>query len=75
MTFLACGTAYFCKMAFKKLSQFGLVAVAVLASSTAYGQKVVKGYPLTERLNGYKKISLKTDTTLLSLAEKNVWYI
>lgn len=57
-------------MAFKKLSQFGLVAVAVLASSTAYGQKVVKGYPLTERLNGYKKISLKTDTTLLSLAEK-----
>lgn len=57
-------------MAFKKLSQFGLVAVAVLATSTVYGQKVVKGYPLTERLNGYKKISLKTDTTLLSLAEK-----
>ncbi len=57
-------------MAFKKLSQFGLVAVAILAASNAYGQKVVKGYPIAERLNGYKKISLKTDTTLLSLAEK-----
>lgn len=57
-------------MAFKKLSQFGLIAVAILAASNAYGQKVVKGYPIAERLNGYKKISLKTDTTLLSLAEK-----
>ncbi len=57
-------------MAFKKLSQFGLIAVALLAASNAYGQKVVKGYPIAERLNGYKKISLKTDTTLLSLAEK-----
>ncbi len=57
-------------MAFKKLSQIGLLAVALLAASNAYGQKVVKGYPIAERLNGYKKISLKTDTTLLSLAEK-----
>jgi hypothetical protein len=57
-------------MALKKLSQYGLIAFAILAGSNAYGQKVVKGYPIAERLNGYKKISLKTDTSLLSLAER-----
>jgi hypothetical protein len=69
--FLAYGSAYFCKMAVFKLSRkFGMMTVAIVAASAAYGQKVVKGYPIAERLNGYKKVALKTDTTVLTAAEK-----
>lgn len=54
-----------------KLSRtLSVMTAAICAASAAYGQKIVKGYPVAERLNGYKKIALKTDTTLLTAAEK-----
>ncbi len=69
--FLACVSTYFCKMSILKLSRKQrLLAIAMFASSVVYGQKIVKGYPVAERLSGYKKVALKTDTTVLSKAEK-----
>jgi hypothetical protein len=57
-------------MALNKVYRFGLIAIVVLSTSVSFGQKAVKGYPVAERLASYKKISLKTDTSLLSEAER-----
>ena len=57
-------------MALNKFYRFGMIAVATFAASASFGQKAVKGYPVAERLASYKKISLKTDTALLSDAER-----
>lgn len=48
----------------------GLFVCGMFVSQTAWSQKVVKGYPLSNRLNSYKQIKLTTDTTVLSEAEK-----
>lgn len=57
-------------MASNKFYRYGLLAVAGFAATSAFGQKAVSGYPVAERLASYKKISLKTDTALLSEAER-----
>ena len=57
-------------MALNKVYRFVLIAIVVLSTSASFGQKAVKGYPVAERLASYKKISLKTDTSLLSEAER-----
>ena len=57
-------------MALNKVYRSVLIAIVVLSTSASFGQKAVKGYPVAERLASYKKISLKTDTSLLSEAER-----
>ena len=57
-------------MALNKFYRFGMIAMVVFSTSVSFGQKAVKGYPVAERLASYKKISLKTDTALLSEAER-----
>ncbi len=44
--------------------------MGVLSLQSLSAQKVVKGYPIVQRLNSFKEITLTTDTTRLSEAEK-----
>jgi hypothetical protein len=51
-------------------NKWSLVAIGVFSIQSLSAQKVVKGYPLVQRLNSFKEITLTTDTAKLSEAEK-----
>ena len=57
-------------MSIKSVLQFSLLGVASALSQNVMAQKPVKGYPIAERLNSYKRIKLTTDTAKLSEAER-----
>ncbi len=57
-------------MAIRKLERAIILTTGLIIASSLNAQKVKKGYPLKDRLNSYKQITLTTDTSELSDAER-----
>lgn len=57
-------------MALQKIQRAIVFTAGLIIATNLSAQKVKKGYPLKDRLNSYKQITLTTDTSQLSEAER-----